>query len=188
MIAAPSTPMPHPGPRASDAQLAHFPPVEASEFREALRNLASGVAIVATGVGEARRGLTASSVTSICADPPCLLVSVNTKSEAHDSILANGYFGISLLRTGQEALARHFAGLDGVGGADRLQECAVERGRNRRAIAGYGDMRHRLRAAAAPDCRQPRHLHRADRCDPTTRCRQSRDQFPGRASHAAPDR
>src|SRR5439155_11230988 len=100
--------------------LAQFPHVKAAEIRNAMRNLASGVAIVATGVNEGRRGLTASSVTSICADPPCLLVSVNKKSEAHDSMLANGYFGISLLRTGQEALARLFAGLDGVGGADRF--------------------------------------------------------------------
>jgi flavin reductase (DIM6/NTAB) family NADH-FMN oxidoreductase RutF len=121
MIEAPPTGTPHIGQRPVGTHLDHFPPVEATEFRDALRNLASGVAIVATGVGEARRGLTASSVTSICADPPCLLVSVNTKSEAHGSILANGYFGISLLRTGQEALARHFAGLDGVGGADRFR-------------------------------------------------------------------
>ena len=49
MIEAPSTRTPYTGQRPIDAQLAHFPPVEASEFREALRNLASGVAIVATG-------------------------------------------------------------------------------------------------------------------------------------------
>jgi flavin reductase (DIM6/NTAB) family NADH-FMN oxidoreductase RutF len=128
MIEAPSTGTPHPGQRPVDAQLAHFPAVEATEFRDALRNLASGVAIVATGVGEARRGLTASSVTSICVNPPCLLVSVNTKSEAHDSILANGYFGISLLRTGQEALARHFAGLGGVSGADRFMNAPWSEG------------------------------------------------------------
>jgi flavin reductase (DIM6/NTAB) family NADH-FMN oxidoreductase RutF len=120
MIAARSTETRHAGLRPAEANLAHFPAIEATEFRNALRNLASGVAIVATGVGEARRGLTASSVTSICADPPCLLVGVNTKSEAHDSILANGYFGISLLRAGQEALARRFAGSDGVSGADRF--------------------------------------------------------------------
>lgn len=128
MIAAPSAPIPHTGQHPADADLAHFPAVEASEFRDALRNLASGVAIVATGAGDARRGLTASSVTSVCANPPCLLVSVNTKSEAHDSILANGYFGISLLRTGQEALARHFAGLDGVSGADRFRNAPWSEG------------------------------------------------------------
>lgn len=128
MIAAPPLPAPHSGRRPTQAHLAHFPGVEAGEFREALRNLASGVAIVATGAGEARRGLTASSVTSVCADPPCLLVSVNTKSEAHGSMLANGYFGISLLRTGQEALARHFAGLDGVSGADRFRNAPWSEG------------------------------------------------------------
>jgi flavin reductase (DIM6/NTAB) family NADH-FMN oxidoreductase RutF len=128
MIAAPSTPMPHPGEPPVDVHLAHFPAIEAAEYRDALRNLASGVAIVATGLGETRRGLTASSVTSVCVDPPCLLVSVNTKSEAHNSILANGYFGISLLRTGQEALARHFAGLDGVSGAERFRNAPWSEG------------------------------------------------------------
>ena len=87
-----------------------------------MRNLASGVAIVATGTGEARRGLTASSVISLCMEPPCVLVSVNTKSETHESILANGYFDISLLRSGQEALARVFAGLTGINGADRFRD------------------------------------------------------------------
>jgi flavin reductase (DIM6/NTAB) family NADH-FMN oxidoreductase RutF len=128
MIAARSTDTRYAGLRPIDANLAHFPAIEATEFRDALRNLASGVAIVATGAGEARRGLTASSVTSVCADPPCLLVGINTKSEAHDSILANGYFGISLLRTGQEALARHFAGLDGVHGADRFRNAPWSEG------------------------------------------------------------
>jgi len=35
---------------------------------------------VATGVGEARRGLTVSSVTSPCMDPPCLLLGINVTS------------------------------------------------------------------------------------------------------------
>lgn len=122
MIEAPSPRAPHPDQRPSGAHLAHFPHVGVDEFRNAMRNLASGVAIVATGTGEARRGLTASSVTSLCMEPPCVLVSVNTKSETHDSILANGYFGISLLRNGQEALAHLFAGLTGINGANRFRE------------------------------------------------------------------
>ncbi|WP_247778710.1 flavin reductase family protein [Bradyrhizobium sp. 170] len=128
MIKAPSTAMPHVGQRACGAHLAQFPHVEATEFRNAMRNLASGVAIVATGIGDARRGLTASSVTSLCMNPPCLLVSVNTKSETHDSILTNGYFGISLLRDGQEALAQRFAGLTGVSGADRFGDARWNEG------------------------------------------------------------
>ena len=128
MIEAASTPEPDAGPRAGGARLAHFPDIEAAEFRNAMRSLASGVAIVATGTGEDRRGLTASSVTSLCMNPPCLLVSINTKSETHASILANGYFGISLLRDGQEELARRFAGLTGVSGADRFRDARWNEG------------------------------------------------------------
>jgi len=57
-----------------------FRSVEAAEFRQAMRNLASGVAIVATGTAMDRRGLTVSSVTSLCMEPPCLLVGINSSS------------------------------------------------------------------------------------------------------------
>ncbi|WP_371259265.1 flavin reductase family protein [Bradyrhizobium sp. WSM1743] len=61
-----------------------MPSIQAAEFRQALRNLASGVAIVTTGTTAGRRGLTVSSVTSICMEPPCLVVGINACSEAHD--------------------------------------------------------------------------------------------------------
>ncbi|MDN5004321.1 flavin reductase family protein [Bradyrhizobium sp. GCM10027634] len=95
-----------------------FRSVEAAEFRLAMRNLASGVAIVATGRQATRRGLTVSSVTSLCMEPPCLLVGINASSESHAAILANGCFGISLLGSGQEDLALRFAG--GAKGIDRF--------------------------------------------------------------------
>jgi flavin reductase (DIM6/NTAB) family NADH-FMN oxidoreductase RutF len=110
------------------SSLADFAPVQASEFRLAMRHLASGVAIVATGAGQLRRGLTVSSVTSVCTDPPCLLVGINTTSETHDQIIANGCFGVSLLREGQESLARRFAGADGIAGADRFESAPWDRG------------------------------------------------------------
>ncbi|MHC2580000.1 flavin reductase (DIM6/NTAB) family NADH-FMN oxidoreductase RutF [Bradyrhizobium diazoefficiens] len=72
------------------SQMTDFRSVEAAEFRLAMRNLASGVAIVATGTETARRGLTVSSVTSLCMDPPCLLVGVNSSSETHTAILVPG--------------------------------------------------------------------------------------------------
>ena len=105
MIEAPLSATQHPGQRPGGAHLANFPHIKAEEFGNAMRNLASGVAIVTTRTGEARRGLTASSVTSLCMEPPCVLASVNPKSETHESILSSGYFGISLLKNGQEALA-----------------------------------------------------------------------------------
>lgn len=87
-----------------------IPSVQAIEFRQAMRNLASGVAIVTTGAAVRRRGLTVSSVTSICMEPPCLLVAINASSETHDAIFANNSFGVSFLCSDQEDLALRFGG------------------------------------------------------------------------------
>ena len=102
--------------------------IEAEEFRQAMRNLASGVAIVATGSEAGRRGLTVSSVTSLCMDPPCLLVGVNLTSETHAAIVINGRFGVSLLGDGQQDVALRFAGRDGVKGVSRFETAAWEQG------------------------------------------------------------
>lgn len=110
------------------SSLADFRSIEAAEFRQAMRNLASGVGIVATGTGDGRRGLTVSSVTSLCMDPPCLLVGINTTSETHDAIVANGGFGVSLLGSDQQDLALRFAGRDGAKGSQRFQTAAWEQG------------------------------------------------------------
>jgi flavin reductase (DIM6/NTAB) family NADH-FMN oxidoreductase RutF len=109
-------------------QITDFQSVEAAEFRNAMRSLASGVAIVATGRGMRRRGLTVSSVTSLCLDPPCLLLGVNLASETHDEILTNGCFGVSLLGDGDQDLALRFAGRDGIKGVKRFETMAWEQG------------------------------------------------------------
>lgn len=109
-------------------QTTDFRSVEAAEFRQAMRNLASGVAIVATGTAMNRRGLTVSSVTSFCMEPPCLLVGINLSSETHDAILAGGGFGVSLLGKGQDDIALRFAGRDGIKGDDRFENSLWDRG------------------------------------------------------------
>lgn len=116
------------GSPAIGSPIADFAPVQPAEFRHAMRHLAGGVAIVATGAGSSRRGLTVSSVTSVCADPPCVLVGINTTSETHDLILANRSFGISLLGEGQQQLARRFAGQDGISGSDRFATAPWDQG------------------------------------------------------------
>jgi flavin reductase len=105
-----------------------FRSVEAAEFRQAMRNLASGVAIVATGTDADRRGLTVSSVTSLCMEPPCLLVGINSTSDTHEAILANGRFGVNLLGSGQHDLALRFAGRDGAKGVYRFESALWEQG------------------------------------------------------------
>ena len=105
-----------------------FRSVEAAEFRQAMRSLASGVAIVATGADTNRRGLTVSSVTSLCMDPPCLLVGINTSSDTHGGILANERFGVSLLGSAEQDLALRFAGRDGAKGFERFANGLWEQG------------------------------------------------------------
>ncbi|WP_226575332.1 flavin reductase family protein [Acuticoccus sediminis] len=97
-------------------------PVEAGAFKSAMRNLAGGVTVVATGAGRTRLGLTATAVTSVSADPPSLLVCVNSASGCHDAILANGVFSVNLLRDCDDELALRFAGLSGLHGADRFDD------------------------------------------------------------------
>ncbi|MFB9263081.1 flavin reductase family protein [Bradyrhizobium erythrophlei] len=106
--------------RQFPSEMRDIPSVQATEFRQAMRNLASGVAIVTTGTTIGRRGLTVSSVTSICMEPPCLLVGINASSETHDAIFARGSFGVSLLRSDQEHLALRFGGRDGAKGVHRF--------------------------------------------------------------------
>ncbi|WP_275190987.1 flavin reductase family protein [Bradyrhizobium sp. CSA112] len=110
-------------PRISDIQS-----IEAIEFRQAMRNLASGVSIVATGTAVRRRGLTVSSITSICMDPPCLLVCINASSETHDAILTNGTFGVSLLGGNQQDLALRFAGRHGANAVHRFDTAPWDQG------------------------------------------------------------
>ncbi|WFU14482.1 flavin reductase family protein [Bradyrhizobium sp. CB3481] len=102
--------------------------IDPIEFRQAMGNLASGVAIVAVGTALGRRGLTVGSVTSICMEPPCLLVGINASSETHDAILANGRFGVSLLGGDQRDIALRFAGRDGANGVDRFDTAAWDQG------------------------------------------------------------
>jgi flavin reductase (DIM6/NTAB) family NADH-FMN oxidoreductase RutF len=108
--------------------MADWRSIEAPEFRQAMRNLVSAVAIVAAGAGAARRGLTVSSVVSVCIEPPCLLVGINVSSDTHSTIIASGSFGVSLLGNHQQDLARRFAGRDGVKGVDRSETAAWEEG------------------------------------------------------------
>ncbi len=94
--------------------------VDGQAFKQAMRNLAGGVAVVATGQGNDRSGLTVTAVTSVSVEPPCLLICVNKSSASHDLIIANGTFAVNLLGSQHEQLAMRFAGAGGVTGLDRF--------------------------------------------------------------------
>ena len=86
-------------------------------FTHAMRRAVSGVSIVTTSGDLGRYGLTVSSMTSVSAEPPMLLVCVNRNSVAHDAIAGNRRFAINVLSARQQSLAASFAGSDAFGPA-----------------------------------------------------------------------
>lgn len=79
-------------------------------FSEAMASLASGVAVVTARRPDGEPcGLAVTSVTSYSADPPSLLVSISHESRCHEALVRCERFGVHLLHSGQEGLARAFA-------------------------------------------------------------------------------
>jgi flavin reductase (DIM6/NTAB) family NADH-FMN oxidoreductase RutF len=85
-------------------------PVDASSFRQALAQFASGVTVVTTrdAAGEPM-GLTVSAFCSVSLSPPLILVSVDMGSEAHAGFRDSGVFAVSILAEGQDDVSRLFA-------------------------------------------------------------------------------
>lgn len=106
-------------------QSLHVPPegrsVEPSTFKAAMRNLAGGVCIIATGAGRGKRGLTVTAVCSLTMEPPRILVCVNKTADGHDHILRNGVFSLSVLASEHRRLAEVFSGQDGSKGSVRFE-------------------------------------------------------------------
>lgn len=97
------------------------PPAKAEAFRLAMREFASGVAIVAAGQDETRNGCTATSLCSLSMDPPTLIVCLARRSATLATIRAEGVFGLSILAGAHAELAERFSGSGGLHGATRFE-------------------------------------------------------------------
>lgn len=78
-------------------------------FKRGMRRLASGVSIVTTAEGGERHGMAATSVCSVSAEPPTLLVCVNRTATTHAVIGRAGFFCVNFLAENDDELARRFA-------------------------------------------------------------------------------
>jgi flavin reductase (DIM6/NTAB) family NADH-FMN oxidoreductase RutF len=85
--------------------------VDAAEFRDAMRHVASSVTVLTTDGTDGRAGLTVSSLCSLSMEPPSVLVCVHRESRALPVLLGNGRFVANVLSVGQNAVADGFAGL-----------------------------------------------------------------------------
>lgn len=83
--------------------------IDSETFKAGMRQLAAGVTVVTSALNGERSGLTATSVCSVSADPPTLLVCVNRHSRSNTMIAASGCFAVNVLGTDDEALSNRFA-------------------------------------------------------------------------------
>lgn len=88
---------------------------DADVFREFMGSLPTAVTVVAACTPDGPLGCTVNSITSLSLRPPTLLVSLENSSRTLAAVLAQGWFGVSVLSWEQRELCRHFA----TGAADR---------------------------------------------------------------------
>lgn len=95
--------------------------IHPDQFRQAMRHYASGVCVVAAGDETDRAGMTVSSMTSVSAEPPMILVCINRSSRSHDSLANSDYFSVNILTSGQSDIAMTFAGATKLKGAAKFE-------------------------------------------------------------------
>jgi len=69
----------------------------ADRFKDALANLASGVAIISCWDDDTPRGLLVSSITGLSVDPPRFLFCVRKEAASHDALLLAETCGVAIL-------------------------------------------------------------------------------------------
>lgn len=93
--------------------------VDPQSLKGALRQLAGGVSIITTGVGQERTGATVTSATALSVHPPRMLVSLNKTSSTWPVLHKYGTFAVNVAGAHHEQLANQFAGMGGLKGAER---------------------------------------------------------------------
>jgi flavin reductase (DIM6/NTAB) family NADH-FMN oxidoreductase RutF len=80
-------------------------------LRRTFGAFATGVTVVTVG-GSTPHGMTANSFTAVSLEPPLVLVCVGRDALMHRAMLTARRFGVSVLASGQEGVARYFADRD----------------------------------------------------------------------------
>ncbi|MFE6621129.1 flavin reductase family protein [Streptomyces sp. NPDC008086] len=78
------------------------------ELREAMSRFATGVVVLSVG-GDNIHAMTANAFSSVSLAPPSVLCCVSHSAVMHKAITAERRFGVSVLSSEHEGLARHFA-------------------------------------------------------------------------------
>jgi len=82
--------------------------VNSGDFRAAMAQFLTGVAVVTVREGATPRAITVNSLTSVSLDPPILLICFDRRSPSLKALQANKSFGVSILSQQQRNLAVRF--------------------------------------------------------------------------------
>lgn len=85
--------------------------VSRDRFLDGMRLSAATVSVVTTESGSERFGATVSAMCSVTADPPSLLVCIDSRGRTAMAISRNGVFCANLLAEPQRPIAEAFAGI-----------------------------------------------------------------------------
>jgi flavin reductase (DIM6/NTAB) family NADH-FMN oxidoreductase RutF len=83
--------------------------VPGDELRALFREVPSPVGVVTVQVGGNAAGLTVDSLVSLSTNPPLVGIALGRHAALHELLREAGSFAISILASGQEHLAQHFA-------------------------------------------------------------------------------
>jgi flavin reductase (DIM6/NTAB) family NADH-FMN oxidoreductase RutF len=88
----------------------HMSQLEQRMFRDACGLFATGVNVLTTHWDGHDHGMTANAFMSISLDPPLIGISIAEKARMLGKIQASGRFAVSVLASGKDKIAWHFAG------------------------------------------------------------------------------
>lgn len=85
--------------------------VDANQFKNALKFWASGVTVVtAQSLQAGPKGMTATSFSSVSAEPPQILVCLNQSTDTGALVIEEGCFAVNILNNEQQSVSNEFAG------------------------------------------------------------------------------
>lgn len=96
-------------------------PIDARSFWQSIGQRATGSTIVTARSAAGPAGLLGLSATHVCADPPTMMVSVDKRTSALDTIVEVKHFAINYLPKSAAALADIFGGKSDLKGTARFE-------------------------------------------------------------------
>jgi flavin reductase (DIM6/NTAB) family NADH-FMN oxidoreductase RutF len=84
--------------------------IDATAFKKAMRQIASGVFVITTRLDDRPHAMTATAFLPLSAQPPLVCVCVHRDSDTHRALSQVTHFGINMLSSAQASLSTRFAG------------------------------------------------------------------------------